>query len=73
MIGSIRRECLDHVLVFGERHLRRVLTAYAAYYNEVRPHLSLSKDAPISRDVQSLGRIFAQQVLGGLHHHYVRI
>src|SRR5450631_1641638 len=53
LIGSIRRECLDHVVVFGERHLRHVLLSYMNYYNEVRTHLSLDKDAPTSRPVQS--------------------
>src|SRR5437868_12890056 len=52
LIGSIRRECLDHVVVFGERHLRRVLLSYINYYNETRTHLSLDKDAPLSRTVQ---------------------
>jgi len=73
LIGSIRRECLDHVIVFGEAHLRRILTSYAAYYNAVRTHLSLGKDAPIGRRVQSVGRITAAPVLGGLHHHYARL
>jgi hypothetical protein len=52
LIGTLRRDCLDHVLIFGERHLRRTLTAYFSYYNETRTHLSLDKDAPISRAVQ---------------------
>ena len=73
MIGSIRRECLDHVIIFGEAHLRRVLAAYAAYYNGIRTHLALAKDAPVSRPVQSVGRIVVIPVLSGLHHHYVRI
>ena len=73
LIGSIRRECLDHVVVFGEAHLRRILAAYAAYYNEVRTHLALGKDAPMSRPVQSTGRIVPTLFLGGLHHHYVRM
>ena len=73
LIGSIRRECLDHVIVFGERHLRQVLRAYAEYYNGTRTHLSLAKDAPIPRAVQDVGRILPMPVLGGLHHHYVRI
>jgi transposase InsO family protein len=72
LIGSIRRECLDHVVVFGEAHLRRILAAYAAYYNGVRTHLALGKDAPLGRPVQSLGRIVSVPILGGLHHHYVR-
>jgi transposase InsO family protein len=57
LIGSIRRECLDHVVVFGERHLRHVLLSYMNYYNETRTHLSLDKDAPLSRTVQRAGRI----------------
>jgi transposase InsO family protein len=73
LVGSIRRECLDHVVVFGERHLRHVLLSYMNYYNAARTHLSLGKDAPIERRVQSVGRIGAQPVLGGLHHQYARI
>jgi Integrase core domain len=72
LIGSIRRECLDHVVVFGEWHLRHLLTAYQRYYNEARTHLALCKDAPLSRDVQAHGRILAIPVLGALHHQYVR-
>jgi transposase InsO family protein len=72
LIGSIRRDCLDHVVVFGERHLRHLLHSYQKYYNETRTHLSLRKDAPVSRDVQVRGRILAIPVLGGLHHQYVR-
>ena len=67
LIGSIRRECLDHVVVFGEQHLRRILKSYATYYNEVRTHLSLTKDAPIPRPTQGIGRIVSLPVLGGLH------
>ena len=73
LIGSIRRECVEHLLVLGERHLRRILRCYAHYYNEVRTHRSLKKDAPISRAVQRIGDIKSHAVLGGLHHHYVRI
>ena len=73
LIGSIRRECVDHLIVFGERHLRRSLRCYAHYYNEVRTHRSLNKDAPISRAVQRIGAIKSHALLGGLHHHYVRI
>jgi len=73
LIGSIRRDCLDHVVVFGERHLRHLLLSYQRYYNEVRTHLSLDKDAPVSRSVQAVGRIVAKSLLGGLHHQYVRI
>ena len=73
LIGSIRRECLDHVVVFGERHLRHILLSYMQYYNEARTHLSLNKDAPVPRAVQAVGRILPKPVLGGLHHRYVRI
>jgi transposase InsO family protein len=73
VIGSIRRECLDHLVVSGEPHLRRILKAYAAYYNEVRTHLSLDKDAPNSRRPHKVGGIVAMPILGGLHHQYVRV
>src|SRR6476469_2484431 len=73
LIGSIRRECLDHVVVFGKRHLRRVLLSYMNYYNETRTHLSLDKDAPLSRTVQRAGRVLRLPILGGLHHQYIRI
>lgn len=73
LIGSTRRECLDHLVVFGEAHLRRILKTYASYYNQVRPHLSLDKDAPNSRRPQRFGDIAAMLILGGLHHQYVRI
>jgi len=73
LIGSIRRECLDHVVVFGARHLRHVLLSYMDYYNTVRTHLSLAKDAPIRRPVHAVGGIRPRPVLGGLHHQYVRI
>ena len=59
LIGSIRRDCLDHVVVFGERHLRHLLKAYQKYYNEARTHLSLEKDAPIPRAVQAVGQTMA--------------
>jgi transposase InsO family protein len=72
LIGSIRRECLDHIVVFGEPHLRRILAAYAVYYNELRTHLSLGKDSPRHRSVQRLGQLAAQPILGGLHHEYCR-
>ena len=73
LIASIRRECMDHIVVLGERHLRHVLQSYMNYYNEVRTHLSLEKDAPVPRAVETIGRIFCRPVLGGLHHQYVRI
>jgi transposase InsO family protein len=72
LIGSIRRECLDHVVVFSERHLRHMLLSYMNYHNEVRTHLSL-KDAPVSRAVEPAGRILCRPILGGLHHQYIRI
>ena len=68
LIGSIRRESLDHLIVFDEEHLRSVLKGYASYYNEVRTHLSLDKDAPHFRRRQKTGRIAAIPILGGLHH-----
>jgi len=72
VIGSIRRECLDHVVVLGERHLRGILSTYVDYYNGTRTHLSLAKDAPEPRSVQppSQGRVVPR--VGGLHHEYVR-
>jgi transposase InsO family protein len=73
LIGSIRRECLDHVVVLGERHLRNLLRSYQQYYNECRTHLSLDKDAPLSRPVTAHGRIAVSPVLGGLHHQYCRV
>jgi hypothetical protein len=73
LIGSIRRDCLDHVVVFGERHLRHLLHSYQRYYNEVRTHLSLCKDAPVSREVRAVGRVLSVPILGGLHHQYVRV
>jgi transposase InsO family protein len=72
LIGSIRRECLDHIVVFGEGHLRRILRAYADYYNSVRTHLALAKDAPLVRPVQRFGDISVRPFLGGLHHEYCR-
>jgi transposase InsO family protein len=73
LIGSIRREGLDHVIVLGEAHLRRILKSYADYYNSVRTHRSLHKDAPISRSIHQTGIIQSNQILGGLHHHYIRV
>jgi transposase InsO family protein len=72
-IGSIRRECLDHAVVFGERHLRHLLRSYASYYNAARTHLSVNKDAPMPRTVHAVGRIVPTPFLGGLHHLYVRV
>jgi len=73
LIGSIRRQCLDHLLISGEAYLRRILKAYAAYYNELRTHLALDKEAPNGRRSQTVGSIVTIPVLGGLHHQYVRI
>ena len=73
LIGSIRRECLDHAIICGEAHLRRILKSYAHYYNRFRTHRSLNKDAPVSRSVQHTGVIRSRPILGGLHHHYGRI
>jgi transposase InsO family protein len=73
LIGSIRRESLDHLVVFDEAQLRRVLKNYASYYNRVRTHLSLEKNAPDFRRRQTLGPIASISILGGLHHQYVRV
>jgi putative transposase len=74
LIGSIRRECLNHVLVLGERHLRRILTRYLAYYHQARTHLALDKDAPDLRPIELpvTGKIVQLPEVGGLHHRYVR-
>jgi transposase InsO family protein len=73
LIGSIRPESVDHMIVLGEAHLRRILKSYAHYYNGLRTHRSLNKDAPVSRSVQRSGVIRSRAILGGLHHHYGRI
>jgi transposase InsO family protein len=73
LIGSIRRECVDHIIVLGEMHLRRILKSYAAYYNEMRTHRSLDKDAPVTRQIQRIGSVKSHAILGGLHHHYARV
>jgi len=74
VIGSIRRECLDHIVVIGERHLRGILSNYVDYYNETRTHLALAKDAPEPRSAQapSQGRVVEVPRVGGLHHEYRR-
>jgi transposase InsO family protein len=72
LIGSIRRECLDRIVVTGEAHLRRILRRYADYYNQARTHRSLSKDCPVHRPIQTKGAISSSPVLGGLHHIYAR-
>jgi hypothetical protein len=73
LIGSVRRECTDHLIVFNAEHLRRILAKYATYYNKVRTHVSLGKDAPYTRPIQRFGDIVAHPILGGLHHRYARI
>jgi transposase InsO family protein len=75
LIGSIRRECLDHMIIFNENHLRRVLREYFRYYTESRTHLGLSKDCPEPRPVEppEMGEIVAIPQIGGLHHRYTRI
>src|SRR5207248_1771380 len=74
LIGSIRRECLDHIIIFGERSLRRALASYASYYHSWRTHLSLGKDAPQFRRMQpsAEGQVVEIREVGGLHHHYER-
>jgi transposase InsO family protein len=75
VIGSIRRECLDHLMIFNERHLRRVLSSYVDYYQRTRTHLSLEKDCPDSRPIKfrGVGRVVAIPKVGGLHHRYERL
>jgi hypothetical protein len=74
LIGSIRRECLDHVIVFHEAGLRRILKSYFEYYERCRTHLSLEKDTPVTRPVEplALGRVIQIPQVGGLHHLYTR-
>jgi len=75
VIGTIRRECLDHVIVFNEASLQGYLKRFLAYYHESRTHLSLGKDSPTTRPVQNTdgGRIVAVPQVGGLHHRYERV
>jgi putative transposase len=75
VIGSIRRECLDHIVIFNERHLRRVLSYYVEYYHRTRTHLALNKDCPDPRPIQPrrIGRVVAIPQIGGLHHRYERL
>jgi hypothetical protein len=75
VIGSIRRECLDYIVIFNERHLRRVLSTYIAYYHQTRTHLSLDKDCPEPRAVMPprIGRVVAIPQVRGLHHRYERL
>ena len=74
LIGSIRRECLDHLVILNTTHLHRILRSYLIYYNKSRTHLSLNKDAPEGRGKESpdIGRIHAIPMVGGLHHRYTR-
>ena len=71
-VGTLRRELLDHVVVLGERHLLRLVRDHVAYYNEDRPHMALGGDAPVSRAVESVGKVVALPRVGGLHHRYAR-
>ncbi len=75
LIGTLRRDCLDHIIVVNERHLRRIVARYLDYYHDWRTHLSLSMDAPNLRPVHApdRGRVVEVAELGGLHHHYERI
>ena len=73
LIGSIRRKCIDHIVVFGERHLRHVLLSYKDDYNATALILSSNKDAPIPRGVEWAGNIVCRPILGGLHHQYGRM
>jgi putative transposase len=75
VIGSIRRDCLDHVVVLNDRHLKRILTSYFNYYHRWCTHLSLGMDSPESRSVQwpALGKVVQFPEVGGLHHHYERL
>lgn len=72
LIGSIRRECLDHMIIVNANHLRRILREYADYYNRDRTHLSLGKDAPVHRPIERPGKLKSRKILGGLHHRYYR-
>ena len=74
LVGSIRREWLNRVIVFNERQLRQILEQFLAYYHEVRPHRSLAHDSPIPRPVQlsDRGKVIEMRLVGGLHHHYLR-
>jgi hypothetical protein len=75
IIGSIRRDCLDHIVVLNDRHLKRILTCYFNYYHHWRTHLSLGMDSPESRSVQppAIGKVVQPPEVGGLHHHYERL
>jgi transposase InsO family protein len=73
LIGSVRRECTDHLIAFNAEHLRRILARFTTYYNEMRTHVSLGKDAPHTRLIERIGDVVAHPILGGLHHRYARI
>ena len=73
LIGSVRRECTDHLIAFNAGHLRRILAKYAIYYNEVRTHVSLGNDEPSTRPIERFGYVVAHPIFGGLHHRYARI
>ena len=75
LIGSIRRECLDHLIVFGEAHLKRILAGFFDYYHRARTHCSLDGNAPGPRQVEppTRGRVIAVPQVGGLHHRYTRV
>jgi transposase InsO family protein len=73
LIGSVRRECTDNLIAFNADHLRRILVRYATYYNEIRTHVSLGKDAPYTRLIERIGEVVAHPILGGLHHRYARL
>ena len=75
VIGSIRRECLDHVIVFNEAHLKRIVISYFDYYHDSRPHLSLSRNSPVPREVEPpcRGKVVSISQVGGLHHRYSRV
>ncbi|MDX2277280.1 MAG: integrase core domain-containing protein [Hyphomonadaceae bacterium] len=73
LIGSIRRECLDHMIILNAAHLRRVLQDYADYYNFDRTHLALGKDSPLPRPIEARGSIISRPVLGSLHRRYARV
>ena len=73
LIGPIRCECLDHFVILSENHLRQTLQSYATYYNKIRTRRSLDKNAPAFRPLQRVRKIASHAILGGLHHHYVRV
>jgi putative transposase len=73
LIGSIRRECLNHFVILSPRHLKRTLTAYFCYYHRTRTHLALDKQCPLERQVMARGAIVVKPEVGGLHHRYERL